>query len=270
MPRSCGKAYNRFMNTCSDPIIRLENLSFSYGDRPIFTDINACIHRDDYVTVVGPNGGGKSTLIKLITGLLSPTSGRLIRGAGKTEAPGSLIGYVPQYVNFDTLFPATVEEAVLTGTLTKGWGFYTGKDRAKAREALEMVGLEKMGDRSFSAISGGQRQRALIARALASQPEILILDEPTSSVDKEVERQFRELLSRLNKTLTIILVTHDFGFVDKDVSRVFCVNHNLVEHPVEGVTEDLISSSYGRTVRAVHHNHTLSPHHHGRTEGENL
>jgi zinc transport system ATP-binding protein len=245
-------------------IIKMEDLSFSYeGDREIFSHINACIHKGDYVTVVGPNGGGKSTLVKLMTGLLTPSSGTLqINGKPPGDAR-SFMGYVPQYINFDALFPTTIEEAVLTGTLKKGWGFYTKHDRDTAREMLQLVGLEEYAHRPFSAVSGGQRQRALIARALASRPEILILDEPTSSVDSEVERQFRELLSRLNKKLTIILVTHDFGFVDKEVSRVFCVNHNLIEHPTDGVSEDLISSSYGRTVKAVRHNHTLAPHHHG-------
>ncbi len=248
----------------SEPVIQLKDLSFSYGSSPLFSGVSGCIHRGDYVTVIGPNGGGKSTLIKLITGLLTPTGGEVIL-SGDVAGRASSIGYVPQYVNFDALFPATVEEAVLTGTLTRGWGFYSRKDRESAREALRMVGLEKDGFRSFSEISGGQRQRTLIARALATRPEILILDEPTSSVDAEVQRQFRELLARLNKTLTIILVTHDFGFVDKDVSRVFCVNHGLKEHPVDGVNEDLISSSYGRPVMAVRHDHEME-HHHGGEE----
>ena len=114
--------------------------------------------------VIGPNGGGKSTLIKLMTGLLSPDSGRISIAGKSPRAARSLVGYVPQYVNFDALFPSTVEEAVLTGTLVKGWGFYSRENRNTAREALELVGLEKDGHRSFSAISGGQRQRTLIAR----------------------------------------------------------------------------------------------------------
>jgi len=246
------------------PIIRIKSLSFSYGDSPLFKGIDGCIHRGDYITVVGPNGGGKSTLIKLITGLLTPTAGTVVLGDGAGHFDQAQIGYVPQHVNFDTLFPATVGEAVLSGTLTRGWGFYTKRDREAAREALEQVGLTEYGSRSFSEISGGQRQRALIARALASQPEILILDEPTANVDTEVQRQLRELLSRLNKTLTIILVTHDFAFVDRDVSRVFCVNHGLKEHPVEKVDEDLITRSYGRSVLAVRHDHELEHHNHGK------
>ena len=249
----------------NEPIIQLKNLSFSYDEAPIFDGVDICVHRGDYVTILGPNGGGKSTLVKLLIGLLSPTGGSLTIKGKTPRAARVLIGYVPQYVNFDKLFPTTVEEAVLTGTMTRGWGFYTKKDRKTAREALAQVGLESVASHSFSEISGGQRQRTLIARALASRPEILILDEPTSSVDSEVERQFRDLLVNLNKTLTIIMVTHDFGFVDKDVSRVFCVNHNIVEHPADGVNEDLISASYGRNVKAVRHNHSLDHHSH---EGE--
>ncbi|MBN2626783.1 MAG: metal ABC transporter ATP-binding protein [Spirochaetales bacterium] len=244
------------------PVIQIQDLAFSYGGVPLFSGINGCIHRGDYITVVGPNGGGKSTLIKLITGLLTPTGGSITIGENRENRNTPLIGYVPQYVNFDALFPATVEEAVLTGTLTRGWGFYTKQNREAAREALEQVGLDREGARSFSEISGGQRQRTLIARALASRPEILILDEPTASVDTEVQRQLRELLSRLNKSLTIVLVTHDFGFVDRDVNRVFCVNHGLKEHPVEKVNEDIITASYGRPVMAVRHDHELAGHHH--------
>jgi zinc transport system ATP-binding protein len=244
-----------------ESLIQFNQLSFSYDSTPVFEGIDACIHRGDFVTILGPNGGGKSTLVKLLIGLLTPTGGTITIAGKSPAAARRLIGYVPQYVSFDTLFPTTVEEAVLTGTMTKGWGFYTRKNRETARETLDKVGLTDLGKSAFSEISGGQRQRTLIARALASRPEILILDESTSSVDSEVEKQFRELLVQLNKTLTIILVTHDFGFVDKDVSRVFCINHDLVEHPVDGVNEDLISASYGRTVKAVRHNHSLKHSH---------
>ncbi len=253
------------------PVIEMEDISFSYGDTSIFTGINACFHRGDYAAIVGPNGGGKSTFIKLITGLLPPSSGKLYV-CGELQKPESRtnlfkIGYVPQYVNFDTLFPSTVLEAVITGTLSRGWGFYKKQDRERAMEALRLVNLEDFAHRSFSAISGGQRQRTLIARALASRPEILILDEPTANVDKEVERQFRELLSRLNEKLTIILVTHDFGFVDQDVNRVFCINKDVVEHPVEHAGDHLINHSYGRTVKAIRHGDAVEPHHHKHNNG---
>ncbi|MDC7222628.1 MAG: metal ABC transporter ATP-binding protein [Spirochaetales bacterium] len=252
----------------STPVIELQDLSFAYHeDTPIFSHIDLCVHKGDYLTIIGPNGGGKSTLIKLMTGLLAPTSGRLLINGLPHRNARTTLGYVPQQLHFDKLFPTTAQEAVLTGTLKKGWGFYTKKDKEIAREALGMVGMEGFACHSFSALSGGQRQRVLIARALASHPEILILDEPTASVDSEVERQFRELLFRLNKELTIILVTHDFGFVDRNVSRVFCVNHAVVEHPADRVNEDLISSSYGRSVKAVSHDQTMEPHHHNH-QGE--
>ncbi|MDC7219981.1 MAG: metal ABC transporter ATP-binding protein [Spirochaetales bacterium] len=256
----------------STPVIQLEDISFSYENTPVFKSVNLCLHKGDYAAILGPNGGGKSTLIKLMTGLIKPYSGTLRIGGrsvqDRGQAPYSQIGYVPQYVNFDSLFPATVMEAVLTGTLKKGWGFYSKKDKLIAEEALEMVGLEAMKNRSFSEISGGQRQRTLIARALASQQEILILDEPTASVDKEVARQFSELLSRLNEKLTIILATHNFDYVDKDVNRVFCVNQAVVEHPVDQVSDELVSLSYGRSVKAVHHNKALPPHTHQRKKAE--
>jgi len=234
-------------------IIFAENVSFSYGNRTIFDHIGFTVYKGDYITILGPNGGGKSTLAKLITGLLTPASGSIrIRGLTPGNA-GHLIGYVPQYMNFDTSFPITVFDTVLTGCLDRSFGFYTKQQKKDASSALESVGLGDLAKASFSDISGGQRQRTMIARALVGSPELLILDEPTASIDAAIGQDLSDLLRRLNKSLTILMVTHDFGFVDKSVSRVFCVNKGLVEHPVEEVDESLILSAYGRGVQSVRH-----------------
>lgn len=244
------------MKTSEEPagvILAAENLSFAYGSRPIFKDVNFTIYEGDYVTILGPNGGGKSTLAKLITGLLTPTGGRIrIRGKAPRNA-GHLTGYVPQYMNFDTSFPITVFDTVLTGCLDRSFGFYRREQKEEAAAALEAVGLQDMAKASFAEISGGQRQRTMIARALVGQPDILILDEPTAGVDAAIEQDLDDLLHRLNEHLTILMITHDFGFVDASVSRVLCVNNNVAEHPVEEVDENLILSAYGRPVKSVRH-----------------
>lgn len=247
----------------NEPIIQIRDLVFSYGGMPIFNGDQACIHRGDYVAVVGPNGGGKSTLIKLIIGLLKPNKGSILINGHPPAAMGSRLGYVPQHVNYDDLFPITVRESVLSGTLTRGLGFYSREDKSRADEMIDLVGLQEERYSSFAQISGGQRQRALIARALASRPEILILDEPTSSVDAEVEKQFHDLLAKLSRDLTIILITHNFSFVDEEVNRVFCINRRIHEHPAQSVNEELITASYGRPVKTVLHREHLQ-HSHGK------
>ncbi len=244
----------------SGDIVTVRNLSFSYGRNTIFRDISFTIHEKDYITVLGPNGGGKSTLIKLVMGLLEPDEGKiLIRGRHPRNA-GHLIGYVPQYINFDTNFPITVMDTVLMGCLNRYHGFYTKNQKNDALEALESVGLQKLQHASFSEISGGQRQRVLIARALVGHPELLILDEPTAGVDAAVERDLSTLLSRLHENLTIIMVTHDLGFVEKAVSRVLCVNNNVIEHPADEIDEKLILSAYGHGVKSVRHDIHMGRH----------
>ncbi|MBN2051106.1 MAG: ABC transporter ATP-binding protein [Spirochaetales bacterium] len=244
----------------NESILSVEHLSFSYGDKPLFKDISFTVNDGDYVTVLGPNGGGKSTLAKLIIGLLLPSEGRVrIRGLSPGNA-GHLIGYVPQYMNFDTHFPISVFNTVLTGAMNRPFGFYTREERLAASGVLEAVGLEALSRASFAEISGGQRQRTMIARALVGNPELLILDEPTAGVDVAIGQDLEELLRRLNEKLTILMITHDFGFVDKAVSRVFCVNNNVIEHPIEEVDENLILSSYGRGVKSVRHDVHLGDH----------
>ncbi len=234
-------------------IISARHLSFSYGKHRIFDDVGFTIYEKDYVTILGPNGGGKSTLAKLIVGLLEPESGTIrIRGNLPRNA-GHLIGYVPQYINFDVNFPITVTDTVLMGCLNRYRGFYTKEQRSDAAAALESVGLEDMRHAAFSEISGGQRQRVLIARALVAKPDLLILDEPTAGIDAAVEKDLSGLLSRFHETMTIIMVTHDLGFVEKSVSRVLCVNNGVAEHPVEDINESLILSAYGHDVKSVRH-----------------
>jgi zinc transport system ATP-binding protein len=217
------------------------------------------------VCVVGPNGGGKSTLLKIILGLFRPDSGR-VRVLGTTPARArSRIGYMPQYAHHDPQFPVTVMDVVLMGRLERGWGGpYSGEDKIAAKAALAELGLMDLRGRLFNALSGGQRQRVLIARALATDPELLILDEPTANVDVMVEARFLDILKELNHRMTIVMATHDLGFVSDIVSNVVCVNRRVIVHPTSELTGDMMSDIYGGEVRAIHHDRGLEwEHDHG-------
>ncbi len=240
-------------------IIEIDDVTFGFTSTPVVENANLTIWRGDYVCVVGPNGGGKTTLLRLILGLLQPDRGR-VRVFGRSPEDGRhRIGYMPQYTNLDPQFPVRVIDVVLMGRLGV-WqiGPFGRRDRVLAREALAEVGLGDYAGRSFSALSGGQRQRVLIARALACEPEVLLLDEPTANLDPLVQDEMNELLNRLNERMTVILVSHDVGFVAQYVKRVVCVNRNVVAHSATEITGESIRELYGHDVRLVDHHH----HHH--------
>jgi len=239
------------------PAVELEHVTFAYDGRVVLDDVNLTIQENDFVTIVGPNGGGKTTLIKLILGLLEP-SGGTVRVLGTTpEAARHRIGYLPQRADIDRDFPARVIDVVLTGRLRgdRLRGSYTIADRDAALRALEEVELADSHLRPFSVLSGGQQQRVIIARALASEPSLLILDEPTSNLDVVMERGLYDLLERLHKNMTIALVTHDIGFVTDITRTVVCVKQSVVCHETGELTGELMSEIYGRDVRAVLHRH---------------
>jgi zinc transport system ATP-binding protein len=235
--------------------IQIENLDFSYGRIPVLEQANLTISDKEFICIVGPNGGGKTTLLKLLLGLLEPQSGT-VSVFGKAPAAGrKRIGYLPQHANLDSKFPVTALDVVLMGRLgkTRNIGFYTKADRFAARDMLQRVGLDKLSNRPIAALSGGQRQRVLIARALVSEPRMLLLDEPTSSLDDYVERELYDLLKELNRELTVVVVTHDISFVSSYVERVVCVNREVHIHPTCNVDENIIHSMYGEHVHAVRH-----------------
>lgn len=242
------------------PIIEFRGVSFSYDGEAVLTGVDLKIDERDFVTVVGPNGGGKTTLLKLILGLIHPTAGS-VRVFGRPPVESrTRIGYVPQHSLADQSFPVRVLDVVLTGRLgrRRAFGGYESEDREAAMEALGEVGLCDHAGRPFAALSGGLRQRTLIARALASQPDILLMDEPTANLDVMMEGELYALLRKLHERLTILLVTHDLGFVSDFSKTVVCVKRTLAVHPTGELTGDLISEMYGRDVRAVLHD----PDHH--------
>ena len=241
-------------------IIEFEDVSFSYDREPVLKDVTIRIAERDFVSIVGPNGGGKTTLLKLILGLLTPTRGTLRVFDVTPERARPRVGYMPQYAQLDPQFPVNVLDVVLmgrlgTGSRRAGIGPYRGAARRIAQRVLEEVGLAEMGRRPFSALSGGQRQRVLIARALACEPDLLLLDEPTSNLDIGIQDDFYELLRHLSERLTVILVSHDVGFVSKLVRTVVCVNRTVSVHCATELGGDAIVALYGRDVHMVHHDH---------------
>ncbi|MGD8454098.1 MAG: ABC transporter ATP-binding protein [Phycisphaerae bacterium] len=240
-----------------NPVARFERVWFSYGDLSVLEDVSFTIAPRDFVSVVGPNGGGKTTLLKLMLGLLTPSRGAVRVFDRPPLEVRRRVGYVPQHVQFDPQFPVTVLDVVLMGRLGKRSGFapLRRQDREAAEAALREVGLTDFGGRHLGALSGGQRQRVLIARALASEPDLLLLDEPTANLDLLVQGDFFELLHRLNKRLTVLLVSHDVGFVSQHVRSVLCVARHVEAHPTSALNGRVIGELYGGPVRYVRHQH---------------
>ena len=244
-------------------VIKIDDVSFEYNGNLVLDSVNLKVHERDFLAIVGPNAGGKTTLLKIILGLLKPAIGSVrVFGLPPVKAR-SRIGYMPQYVTLDPLFPVTVLDVVLMGRLGNGkrFGFFGKADREAAEEALIKVELQNVKNRSFSELSGGQHQRVLIARALVTNPDLLLLDEPTSNVDAVVETELYELLNHLNEKMTVVLVTHDLGFVSNFVKRVACVNRKIIVHATNEISGEMINELYGRDVQMVRHD--------TKAEGEN-
>jgi zinc transport system ATP-binding protein len=249
---------------CAEPVVSLRDVSFSYGNVPVLEAVNFTVGQRESVCIVGPNGGGKTTLVKLILGLLTPDAGE-IRVLGRAPWQARLnVGYMPQHVLYDPQFPVTAMDIVLMGRLGRRglagfFGWPKREDRQAALEALDYVAMAEFCRRPFALLSGGQRQRVLVARALCSRPDLLLLDEPTSNIDTLVEARLWDLLSELNRRMTIIMVTHDLGFVANLVGKVICVNRRVAVHPTAEVTGEVISEIYGSDVRMVRHGEHLAP-----------
>jgi zinc transport system ATP-binding protein len=205
--------------------LHADHLSFAYEHRSILKDVSVSINRGEYWAIIGPNGGGKTTFLRLLLGFLKPTSGSLTLFGLSPEQARLKIGYVPQIFHFDRLFPISVLEIVLQGRLFNlpWYGKFAKEDKQKALEALEMVGLADLADRPFGSLSGGQAQRVIIARALAGDPELLLLDEPIANVDTHAEEVIWGLLNKLKGKMTILLVTHDLRRVVNEVQQVLCL-----------------------------------------------
>jgi len=238
-------------------VIQLTNVNFSYGTVPVLKDINLSIFSEEFFGLIGPNAAGKSTLIKLLMGLIKPNAGDInILGESPLRFREKM-GYVPQHVSFPRDFPITVSEVVMLGRLTGRvtLGGFGKKDRIAAEQALDAVEIRHIAKQPIASLSGGQLQRMLIARALVCEPEILLLDEPTANIDVQAEENIFSLLKQYNEGMTIIVVSHDIAFISGYVHRVGCLNQTLVCHETESINGKTIEELYGVPVRMIQHAH---------------
>lgn len=236
--------------------VHIENLSVHYGHTPAIMGVCLNVSDGEYLGIIGPNGGGKSTLLKAILGLIPVSSGNISIYGGNAHKNRSLVGYVPQFALLNRKFPISLFEVVLTGHLKQGiapFFRYSSKDNESVYTLLEKVGITDLANRQISELSGGEFQKMLIARALATNPKLLLLDEPTASVDAASRDQIYSLLAELNKNMTIILVTHDLLAVSSQVTRLACLNGQLVYHGEPELTEKVVNNLYGCPVDLIAH-----------------
>lgn len=226
--------------------VTLDHVSFAYQDALVLKDISVAVKPGEFIGVIGPNGGGKTTLLKLIMGFLKPTSGKITLFSEPANNAIQQISYVPQSLRFDKQFPISVIELVMGGRLSHlpWYGIFSKKDKEIALHALERVGLIDFQHRSFGNLSGGQAQRALIARALASEPKLLLLDEPTASVDANAETDIYKILKELQNKITIMMVTHNLRAAIELVDRVICVQQTAVVLKPQEVCEHFAFGLY--------------------------
>ena len=237
------------------PAVELRDVWFAYGRTPVLEAVDLTVPRGAFLGVIGPNGAGKTTLFKLILGLHEPDRGRIrVLGGSPAEARGR-VGYVPQFARFDPDFPVRVRDVVLMGRLGRSRPVlgYREEDRDAARSALDQMELGELSGRHVGELSGGQLQRTLIARALAMEPAILLLDEPTAAVDSRIGASLYDLLHALTRRMTVILVTHDVGVVSREVESVACLNRRLYYHGSEEVSPEVLEAAYGGEVDMVTH-----------------
>lgn len=240
----------------NQPLVQVQNVYAGYNHETVLEDINLAIQPEDFIGLIGPNGGGKTTLLKVILGLLEPRQGS-VRVMGKSPRRGrKWIGYVPQFAIFDSDFPISVHDVVRMGRLGPDHLFkpYSEKDDAIVDERLAWVDLLEHKDRALSELSGGQRQRVYIARALAGEPALLLLDEPTISVDIEARAHIYDLLHRINgHGVTILLVSHDLNVISKYVKTIGCLNRTLHYHGEKELTAEMVNASFGCPVDLIAH-----------------
>ena len=214
----------------NEEIISLKNIGVCFGDVSILEELTLSIKQTDFLAIIGPNGGGKTTLLKVILGLVKPSEGE-VKVFGKNPEKGrESIGYLPQHTFFDLNFPINVFDMVLMGRYHRVFKSYSREDRTAATNALKTVEMFEFKSRQIGKLSGGQLQRVFIARAIAREPKLLLLDEPTASIDPEIQKSFYALLLELKKKMAIVLITHDVGIVSVYVDEIACLNRRLFYH----------------------------------------
>ncbi|MGW8162050.1 MAG: metal ABC transporter ATP-binding protein [Desulfobulbales bacterium] len=240
-------------------VVSFEQVDFSYNGEPVLFDVNLQIQDREMIGIIGPNGGGKTTLLRLILGQLKPDRGRILVFGQSPSRSSHRVGYVPQHMQFDSRFPVSALDVVLMGLAGKnGLGPFSKKKIRTAEDALAGVDLVKYRQSPFAELSGGQRQRVLIARALVSSPDMLLFDEPTANVDTTAGEKLYEILDALNQKMTILVVSHDIGFVNHHISSVVCVNQRVHIHPTSELAGQNIIDLYGNDMALIRHDHRCS------------
>lgn len=255
-----------------EPAIEVRNVTFGYGRERILDHVSLTVRRTDFLAILGPNGGGKTTLLKVMLGLLEPWSGSVVLHVSRRDGA---VGYVPQYASFDRDYPLTVSEVVRMGRLGRRGRLsrWRAEDRQAVEEVLTRFRLQPLARTPIGDLSGGQLQRTLIARALVSEPEILLLDEPLASIDAESREVLLDTLVELNEEIPVVVVTHDLTPLGTAVQQIACVNRKLHYHPQGELTAEMLEEVYGCPVELVAHgvpHRVLSPHGsqgHGHSHG---
>jgi len=236
-------------------VVTLENVYASYNGIPVLEGISLRIGERDFLGIIGPNGGGKTTLLKVILGLVAPRQGEVYVLNKPPEKSRSQIGYVPQHNLFDRDFPINVWDVALMGRYSRAGLIrrYSKKDHAATKEALQTMGVWQHKDRQMGKLSGGEQQRVLIARALVSEPRLLLLDEPTASVDAAMQTEFYEMLEGLKQQMAIVLVSHDISAVSVHVDKIACLNRQLFHHGSPEIEAEVLEATYKCPVQMIAH-----------------
>lgn len=239
----------------NNSIIKIENLSAGYDRKTVLHDINLEISEKDFLGIIGPNGGGKTTLMKVILGLLKPSEGKITFYDNEMPVEQLEIGYLPQYNSIDKKFPISVYEVILSGLNRQKSLFsrFTKEHHERVKATISMMGLEGMENKPIGQLSGGQMQRALLGRAIVSNPKAIILDEPNTYIDKRFEARLYSLLEEINKQRTVILVSHDIGSVLQTVKSIACVNGTLDYHPQSEVSAEWIEEKLQCPIELLGH-----------------
>jgi zinc transport system ATP-binding protein len=239
------------------PAIDLRGVTVTLGGNRILDRIDLAVPHGEFLGILGPNGGGKTTIAKVVLGLIVPDAGTVeVLGGPPADARGR-VGYVPQTIDFDRGFPIRAIDVVLLGRLgkPKRFGPFRAVDRERAREALARVGIADLAGRQIGSMSGGQLQRVVIARALAADARVLLLDEPASNLDSNGTAALYELLAELHANLTIVLIDHDLGVMHRYVQTVACVNRTIFHGHAKDLTGEVLERVYGHPVDVLHHAH---------------
>ncbi|MFC1944312.1 metal ABC transporter ATP-binding protein [Chloroflexota bacterium] len=238
-----------------EAVVRLEDIWVRYDGMPVLEGIDLSVERNDFLGIIGPNGGGKTTLLKVILGLVRPDRGRVSVLGGAPTKGRSRIGYVSQHTLFDPDFPISVWDVVLMGRCGRAGLLrrYGSEDAGLARKALETVGMFRYREKQIGTLSGGEQQRVFIARALVAEPKLLLLDEPTASVDSAAQTGFYDLLEEIKQRMAVVLVSHDISAVSIYVDKIACLNRRLYYHGSKEISAEILEATYNCPVQMIAH-----------------